>query len=128
MEIITENKTTTLIKKSAEEQLYIVCPRSSDVIRIKKTAREMSLKIPEPLTFKEFIDGEYYTPSVKGFLFDDIDRSIQVFSRVPIVALSLSDNRVESNCPQRSPRTTEYVASCINQDGSVDLIDATPFR
>jgi hypothetical protein len=97
------------------------------VERIVKQAREMWLDIPHPLTFVEFAEGNYNPQGIKGFLFDDIDRSLQRLARsyVPVIALSLSDDKTESNRPPRSPRVTEYVVSSINQDGSVNTVDAT---
>jgi len=83
-------KTTQLIKKSAQSGDYIVCASWQHSFRIEQQALRMGLKIPQPITFSEFLQKAYYAPGISGFLIDDVDICLQSLTKVPINAISLT--------------------------------------
>jgi len=94
MEIIYKprqlGKTTEIIKLSAKNGGYIVCMSHSEAERVFQQARTMKLNIPFPITFHEFITGEYYGKGIKSFLIDNAEILLQQISRVPIEAISFT--------------------------------------
>ena len=54
-------------------------------------ARGMGLDIPEPLTWREFAEGRYYSRGIKGVVIDDLDTCIEQMATVPVRAVSLTD-------------------------------------
>ena len=86
-------KTTELIRMSAETFAYIVVPTKNDASRVFQMAKKMGLDIPFPLSFDEFIRGQYHGKNIKGFLIDNADMLLQYMSKgVAIKAISLNDN------------------------------------
>jgi hypothetical protein len=77
MEIIqkprNDGKTTELIKKSAENFSYIVCHDHQEAHRISEQARLMELNIPFPITFNEFLQGQFSGRGINSFLIDNAD-------------------------------------------------------
>ena len=82
-------KTLQLIKKSASSGNYIVCSNSDEAKRIFSEAVKMGLKIPFPITYREFIRNEYKR-ELSGFLIDNVDLFVKSFTNVPINAITLS--------------------------------------
>lgn len=66
-------KTVSLIKESHKNGQYIVCLDQLEASRIHTTAIGMGLNIPFPITFAEFLNRQYYSKGVRGFLIDNID-------------------------------------------------------
>ena len=66
-------KTTKLIKISAETGYYIVTKNTVTAKLIFKQSQQMKLKIPFPLTFREFTEDQYYPLGVKGLLVDNME-------------------------------------------------------
>lgn len=89
-------KTTELIKISAENGYYIVCHQKQECQRISKQAERMGLKIPFPITFSEFVDKDYHSPGIKGFLIDNADMLIEYMSLAPIAAITMRSEGIES--------------------------------
>lgn len=87
---IASGKTTQLIKLSASTRHYIVTSTHKMAYQTAKMAQEMGLDIPFPMTFREFLEGKYHAPGVKGILIDDADALIQSISRVPITGITLT--------------------------------------
>jgi len=85
-----QGKTTELIKRSAESGHYIVCSSIDEASRISAEARSMGLHIPLPISYREFIDREYSSRNIKGFLIDNVDLLIKVISPVPITAMTIT--------------------------------------
>ena len=86
-------KTTELIRISAETFAYIVVPTRKDAGTVSEMAKDMGLDIPFPLTYDEFIRGQYYGKNIKGFLIDNADMLLQYMAKgVAIKAISLNDN------------------------------------
>lgn len=89
-------KTIELIKIAAEKQSYIVCLHRKECVRIADLARELGLKIQFPLTADEFIRKNYHACGIKGgFLIDNADMLLQSMTRVPIHAISVTEEEKE---------------------------------
>ena len=84
-------KTTELVRLAAEEFLYVVCPDRQQVRYVQRVARDMGLDIPFPMTWGEFLRGDYRSKGVKGFVIDNLDLCIQQMTTVPVRAVSLTD-------------------------------------
>jgi len=85
-------KTTKLIQESAKSGYYIVCMSTKEVSEVHMMALKMRLNIPFPLTFDEFIAGNFYGKGIKGFLIDDADLLLNRMGRgVPIVSVSMTE-------------------------------------
>jgi len=85
-----QGKTTSLIKRSSESGEYIVCSTLDEASRISAEARSMGLDIPFPISYGEFISGQYSSRNINGFLVDNADQLIKVISRVPITAITIT--------------------------------------
>jgi hypothetical protein len=85
-------KTHQLIKKSSITGDCIVCKDFNESSRIFDVAQQMGLKIPMPISFHEFLRGEYSRRGIKGFLIDNADLLLKYISNVPITAITLSTN------------------------------------
>ena len=86
-------KTAKLIKRSAQTGDYIVCYSLAQASNVQLRANDMGLKIPFPISFREFIKGEYGRDGIKGFLIDDLDFCIQSYITVPINAITMSNEK-----------------------------------
>ena len=116
-------KTTDLMKISAENNYYIVCSLRREADRMFHDAREIwGLDIPLPITFDEFIKGEYYGKGIKGFLVDNAELLIQRMSRVPVFAITVSTKQSENNCPICGAKQGES-HSCILENMEVTTDD-----
>ncbi len=80
-------KTTRMIERASEENLYIVVPdrRRADIIF--KTARDMGVDILVPVTVRElpFKVGSVYMMTHPGVLVDDADGVLEAFIGMPVV-------------------------------------------
>jgi hypothetical protein len=85
MKIILDNrgsgKTKKLILESAETGAVIVAINYSMVQYCLRFARHLNVKIPEPITFSDFISGHYRTRDIPGLLIDDADVLIRRLSQ-----------------------------------------------
>lgn len=84
-------KTITLIQFANNKDGYIVCASVMEAHRIMDTAKYMGYDINLPITYYEFIKGEYYDKGVDKFFIDNGDELIQCLSRVPIAAITIND-------------------------------------
>ena len=82
-------KTKRLIEIADNYNGYIVAPTQKDAIRIFEMARKMKKDIHMPISFDEFIHRRY-GPFCRRFYFDDLDRSLDDISRLPIIAVTLT--------------------------------------
>lgn len=82
-------KTKSLIVKSARFGHYIVCANFDEAHRIKSFAEEMGLKIPLPITYREFVNKEYHSKGISGFLIDNLERLFEYMSDVPVHAVTM---------------------------------------
>ncbi len=53
-------------------------------------AKEMGLEIPPPLTFDEFMSGQFYDGNTRKFAIDNADTLFQHILGVPITAISIN--------------------------------------
>lgn len=86
-------KTTELIQRAAKDWLYIVCLNRREVERVAEEASRMGQDIPFPITFKEFVRGEFSSKHgrIKGFLIDNVDVMLAHAARgVPVVAVTMT--------------------------------------
>jgi len=66
-------KTTECIRRCADLGGYIVCHNHNEAIRISEQAKKMGLNIPFPITYSEFVNGEFYSSGVKSLHIDNAD-------------------------------------------------------
>ena len=85
-----KGKTYELIKRSSSDGGEIVCQNKVEVLRVKHEAREMGVKIPNPITYDEFINHKYRGRNIKEFYIDNVDIFIQTLSHIPIGIISLT--------------------------------------
>lgn len=95
MEIILKSrgagKTTDLIRKSAKSKAYIICFSQDEAHNIVHLANNMGLKIPFPISYREFLNEQYYAKGIKSFLIDNADGLLQFIAKnVRIEAITLT--------------------------------------
>lgn len=90
MKIITENKTTELIKLAHDKCKLIVCHSREEAHRIHKRAEELKLNIHLPITYTDFIQGRYAARFVESILIDNVEVFLQTISKVRVEAVTLS--------------------------------------
>lgn len=88
-------KTSKAIRIASETFSYIVCLDSGEADRVAKQARKMGLDIPYPITYGEFLGGNFNPHGVKGFVIDNADMLLmEVIGRSargrPINAITMS--------------------------------------
>lgn len=84
-------KTTEIIKRAAKDFGYIVCLSHAECHRIAKQAKELTLDIPFPLTFDEYIGGHFHGKGIKSFHIDNADWLLSIFSKgVPIETVTFN--------------------------------------
>lgn len=80
-------KTTRMIERASEENLYIVVPdrRRADIIF--KMARDMGKDILVPVTVAElpFRSMSLYTMTHRGVLVDDVDGVLEAIIGMPVI-------------------------------------------
>lgn len=88
-------KTTHLIRRSADEGVYILTsnyPRASEIFDM---AKNMNLDIPYPVTLDEYLNYGFKGSSITrdGILIDDADQILEmIFAGVPIKCITVSDS------------------------------------
>lgn len=88
-------KTHQLILECHLHGGYIVCANLRESERIAQKAKELNLKIPLPITYLEFIKGQY--GNVAPLHIDNVERLLQEISRVEIGTITLNpcnDNHI----------------------------------
>lgn len=83
-------KTVEAIKLAAEHDYYIVCPNAVQVKQVARQAQEMSLKIPFPITWWDFMHQAYYGKNIKGFVIDNLDMCLQSMTPVNIEGITIN--------------------------------------
>jgi hypothetical protein len=85
-------KTTELIKMSAKNWIYIVVKDHRTAYRTMEMAKRMELEIPFPLTFEEYINGQF-SITISKVLIDDAEFLLQEVAgrrRPTIQAITIS--------------------------------------
>lgn len=95
MKVITRprqgGKTTEVIKLASRTYAYIICPDRQQVQHVASLARKMGVDIPFPLTWREFLEKQYYGAGIKGgFVIDNLDMCLQQMTPVEIHGVSLN--------------------------------------
>jgi len=86
-------KTYEAIKHCAKHGGYMVCINDNEAARVAKLAKQMGLKIPYPLTFREAMNKSYYAAGVRKLHIDNADMFIQhFFSDVKIESITINGN------------------------------------
>jgi hypothetical protein len=80
-------KTTELIKKASQENLYIVCASRQSQLAIEKMANSMELDIPFPITVDEL---PVSSPFIEKVLVDDVEGVLQRIIQKPVAMASTS--------------------------------------
>ena len=92
-------RTEELIRECAQYRYaLIVCPTGEQAHYVLKKSMDMGLNIPMPISFREFVDGRFYSKYIDAFLFDNLDSSLQIYARgVPVtsVVFEANDNKKE---------------------------------
>ena len=107
-------KTTKLIKRAAEEGLYILTGNKSMADSIFRQAKEMGFDIPYPLTAYDFTYGlkirNYRGVPIKGILIDEAVMVLNNFlCEIPIREITLTDDdNVEHLYQQLTGRKTYF--------------------
>ena len=84
-------KTEELIKRSSENNGYIVCTSHSDAEYIFSRASELNYNINFPITYNVFLNKRYYGKGIKCFLMDNVDLFIEELSNVPVSDITLTN-------------------------------------
>lgn len=85
-----QRKTSELIYISWMTGDYIVCKDMKECNEVQLFAMKLGYNIPLPITYDEFINGEYHAKGIKGLLIDNVERLLNYISKVPINAISLN--------------------------------------
>lgn len=99
-----KGKTEELIKQSAKNGGYIVCQSMTLAEGILYRARKLGLKIPTPITYREFLDGRYCGRGIKSFLIDDADMLLQYMTNVKIEAITMTENIQEKDSDEKEEK------------------------
>ena len=85
-------KTYKLVMLSAEKNATIVARSQSHIAYIKRVANSQGVKIPEPVSFMEFMHREKFLGKVpSSFIIDDAEDFLRyVAYGVPVAATSLT--------------------------------------
>lgn len=85
-------KTDELIKMAAAKKAYLVVFSYAEAQRCQARARSLGLELLFPLTYEEFVKGDFYGKGMKGFLVDDIADLLRYMARgVEMIAYSVEE-------------------------------------
>lgn len=87
-------KTTRLIEIAHEGRYkIIVCHSREEADRIFQVAIKMDKKVPLPITYDDYLKGNFYGKNIESFLIDNVDMFITYLAKgVPVEAITLSSN------------------------------------
>ena len=85
-------KTTELIKRCAVNGGLIVCAYQTDAFMTERLANDLGFKILKPITFEEFLAGNYDKRNVNSVCIDRADLFIQYVARgINVDAIAIDD-------------------------------------
>lgn len=85
-----EGKTTKLLEMCKEHGYTIVTRNTHTVYALCEFLKPSD---PKPITYLQFITGEYQNKDIKGFLIDDADQLLQmIVEGVEIEAITLTQD------------------------------------
>ena len=91
-----EGKTTELILQAADLNGYIVCLSVREAASISQQAQEMGVNINFPITFREFLERDYFGINIGVFHIDNADMLLQSLTIVPIETISITNHDASS--------------------------------
>ena len=76
-------KTTALIEEAKKLEGYnlIICSNKNHAQDLWKKILEKGYDLPQPITFNEFIKGQYFGKNINAFLIDNADSLLQFLSK-----------------------------------------------
>lgn len=85
-------KTTKLVEESAETGAVIVTIDSWTRKYVESLAKSLSLKIPMPITYNEFLSGSAFHSgrTIPAVLIDDFEQLLARFTSTPINTITTS--------------------------------------
>ena len=92
-----EGKTTELIKEASKLSGYnlIVCFDRREASRLWKIILENKYSLPQPISFGEFLNGQFSSQNINTFLIDNVDMLLQQLSKgVKIHAVSFNKDDI----------------------------------
>lgn len=88
-----QGRTKRCVEVAAEKFAYIICRDKRAAYRCVKMAEDMGLDIPFPITFSEFLKGEFISRGIKGFIIDDLDEMVRRLAQgVPVELVTWEQN------------------------------------
>ena len=84
-------KSTELIKRSAEEGLYILTSTRKQAEYLVEQAKKMGYNIPFPVTWEEFVESHFRGSCIRrdGLLIDDAENLLPyIFKGIPVKAVT----------------------------------------
>ena len=89
-------KTGKLIELAEKHNCYIVVRNKITTYRVAERARRERRKIPFPLTYDEFMQGQFFFKGIKCFVIDDVEALLWYLARgVEVKGFSLDASSVE---------------------------------
>lgn len=88
-----EGKTESLLKESASSGDTLICSALWEVRHLKRRARRLGLKIPTPLSYRQFMqwrENSALYPDIHNVLIDEVDRFCEWLSPAHINAVSIT--------------------------------------
>lgn len=106
-------KTSDLIQKCAEDNYsLIVCPTRRMCEAVHEQAKEMNLSIPMPITFNEFVNGQFRGKHIDKFYFDELQMSLDNFAHgVPIDTVVIDAGNININ--EHTSKATSNLSSKV---------------
>jgi hypothetical protein len=102
-----EGKTHELIEMSHNTNNCIVVHSKSEVDRISKYAKNKGLNIPEPMTYRDILNGKYVGTKPEGLLIDNVEIFIKnICPDLNIEAISLTVEK-------EKPRKEGYISAQV---------------
>jgi hypothetical protein len=89
-------KTTELIKRSAETGFPIVCRHRVAANVIQEQAKNLNLKIPDPITYFDFISPAFRLSNKTPVLIDGGAELLAFYSPVPIDTITIETETTEA--------------------------------
>ena len=85
-------KTDELIKLAAARKAYLVVFSCREAQRCQERAKSLGLSLYFPLTYEEFVKGDFYGKGLNGLLIDDVEDLLRYMARgVGVIAYSLEE-------------------------------------
>ncbi|MBT9166751.1 MAG: hypothetical protein DDT19_00075 [Syntrophomonadaceae bacterium] len=99
-----KGKTTELIKLASEGRYkLIICPSRDESQRIFRLAQELKMKIPFPITYREFLAGQYALGrNIEELLIDNVELFLQYLTPIKIGAISITKEVVQKPYKEKS--------------------------